>query len=73
MAHQLGLEELLGVIQSLDDPSRARVAQVLADAEMGARFKDLITQLAARVPPEDLTDADIDREVKVVREAARPA
>jgi hypothetical protein len=70
---RLGLEELLAVIQSLDEPSRARVAQALAEVEMDARFKELIAQLAARSPAEDVTDADIDREVQAVRDAARPA
>jgi hypothetical protein len=70
---RLGLEELLDVIQGLDEPSRARVARALAEVEMDARFKDLIEQLAARAPAEDLTDADIDREVQTVRSSARPA
>ncbi|MEA2692058.1 MAG: hypothetical protein QOJ16_1445 [Acidobacteriota bacterium] len=70
---RLGLEELLAVIQSLDEPSRTRVAQALAEAEMDARFKDLIRQLAARAPADDLTDADIDREVQAVRDIARSA
>ncbi len=68
---RLDLEELLAVIQNLDPPSRARVAQTLVEVEMDARFKDLIQQMAARVPPEDITDADIDREVQAVRDAAR--
>ena len=68
---RLGLEELLAVIQSLDEPSRARVAQALAEAEMDARFKDLIRELAARAPAEDFTDDEIDREVQAVRDAAR--
>lgn len=70
---RLGLEDLLEVIQSLDEPSRIRVAQALAEAEVDARFKELIQQLAARGPVEDITDADIDREVQAVRNAARPA
>jgi hypothetical protein len=68
---RLGLEELLAVIQNLDEPSRVRVAQALAEAEMDARFKDLIQELAARSPVEDFTDAEIDREVQAVRDAAR--
>ena len=70
---RLALEELLAVIRTLDEQSRARVAQALAEAEMEARYKDLIRQLAARAPAEDITDADIDREVQAVRDAARSA
>jgi hypothetical protein len=70
---RVDLEELLTVIQNLDQPSRARIARALVEVEMDSRFKDLIQQLAARVPPEDLTDADIDREVRAVRDATRRA
>jgi len=70
---RLGLEDLLGVIHNLDEPARARVARALAETEMDARFKDLLAQLAARAPAEDVTDADIDREVQAVRNAARSA
>ncbi|MBW8878289.1 MAG: hypothetical protein JF614_25275 [Acidobacteria bacterium] len=69
---RLGLEDLLAIIHSLDEPSRARVARALAETEMDARFKDLITQLAARAPAEDVTDADIDREAQAARNAAQP-
>ncbi|HKH45298.1 MAG TPA: hypothetical protein VKM72_11585 [Thermoanaerobaculia bacterium] len=69
----LDLEELLAVIQGLDERARARVAQALAEAEIDARFKDLIEQLAARAPVPEITDLDIDREVRAVRNATRPA
>jgi hypothetical protein len=39
----------------------------LDETEMAARWKNLIAQLAARAPADDLTDADIDREVRAVR------
>jgi hypothetical protein len=70
---RLGLEELFAVIHGLDQPSRARVAQELADAEMEARLEALIADLAARAPAEGIADTDIDREVQAVREASRAA
>lgn len=70
---RLGLEELLGVIQNLDGPSRARVAQALADVEIDSRFKNLIEQLAAKEPADDITDAEIEAEVRAVRSAAHSA
>jgi hypothetical protein len=70
---RLDLDDLLAVIQHLDEPSRARVARALAEVEIETRFKNLIEQLAARAPAEDITDADIDLEVQAVRKAARPA
>lgn len=69
----LDLEELLTVIHNLDGPARSRVAQALAEAEMDARFKELIIQMAARVPLEEISDTEIDREVKAAREASRAA
>ncbi len=68
---RLDLEVLLDVIRGLDEPSRACVAQALAEAEMDSRFKNLIEQLAAKAPVDDISDADIDREVQAVREATR--
>ncbi|HEX4954994.1 MAG TPA: hypothetical protein VF017_16515 [Thermoanaerobaculia bacterium] len=70
---RLRLEDLLTAIHDLDEPSRTRVAQALAEAEMDARFRTLIDQLAARVTVEDLSDSDITREVQAVRAARRSA
>jgi hypothetical protein len=44
---------------------------VLAEAEMDARFKELVRQLAARASAEDISDEEIDREVQAVRDASR--
>lgn len=49
------------------------VSDLPAEMESEERFKDLIEQLAAQTPAEDITDADIDREVQAVRNAARRA
>jgi hypothetical protein len=70
---RLDLEELLAVIRNLDEPSRACIAQALAEVEMDSRLKSLIEQLATKAPVEDISDADIDREVQAVRDAARSA
>jgi hypothetical protein len=70
-ASDITIDELVAVIRSLDEPSRVRVAQALSETEMDARLKELIEQLAARVPPADITDVDIDREVQAVRDARR--
>lgn len=53
------------VAKALGDIART---QAFSETEMDARFKELIQQLAVRVPPEDITDADIDREVRTVRD-----
>jgi hypothetical protein len=41
-------------------------------AEIDARLKALIEQLAERTPADDITDAEIDREVQAVRRAWVP-
>jgi len=63
------------VAKTLEDIARAKGMAQVHDADlsrMDARFKELIEQLAARVPPEDVTDADIDREVQAVRDPTPP-
>ena len=52
---RLSLDELLAVIQNLDEASRARIAQALAEMEMDARVKAVVEELAARAPAEDIT------------------
>jgi hypothetical protein len=64
---RLDLDDLLAVIQTLDEPTRARVAKALIETEMEARWKNLLAQLAARAPADDLSDAEIDQEVRAVR------
>jgi hypothetical protein len=66
---KLDLDDLLSLIRRLDAGARRRIAQVLADSEMDARLEGLIRQLAAKPSADDLSDADIDLEVKAVRQA----
>ena len=65
---ELSLEQVLAVIRRLDAAARSRVAQVLAEKEMDARFEQLIRSLASK-PPVDVSDAEIQAEVNAVREA----
>ena len=67
---QVSLDDLLAVISQLDEPARIRVAQVLVDTQMDARLANLIDQLAQKNPPDDISDVEIDAEVKAVRQAA---
>jgi addiction module antidote-like protein len=56
------------------DGDAAFVAKALGDIARAkdARLKELIEQLAARVPFEDISDAEIDREVQAVRDELTP-
>lgn len=69
---RLTLEDLLVAVRGLDEPSRARVARVVAEAEMDARFRALIEDLSRKAPAEDISDSEIDAEVRAVRAAHRP-
>lgn len=70
---RLALEDLIELIRGLDASSRALVARAVADAEMDVRFRDLIAELAAKVPATELSDADLDSEVRSVRTVGSPA
>ena len=64
----LTLDKLLAAIRQLDEPARAQVAQALLEADFDAKLATLIRRLAARQPADDITDDDIDVEVKAVRQ-----
>ena len=67
----LSLEQLLAGIRGLDSAARSRVAQVLAETEVDARFEQLIHRLAKKVPVDDISDAEIQVEIDAVRRAPR--
>lgn len=63
------LEQVLEVVRGLDAAARSRVAQVLAESEMNARFEKLITSLAKKPAVDEVSDAEIQAEVDAVRQA----
>lgn len=68
---EIEFEQLLSVIRHLKPAARSEVAKALVETELEARMEELIESLAKRPPAEDVTDADIMREVNVVREISR--
>jgi hypothetical protein len=64
---ELSLDQLLAVIRRLDAPARIQVARVLLETKMDAEMANLIDQLARTPPADDVSDADIKREIEVVR------
>jgi hypothetical protein len=64
---KLELAELLALIRGLDADARREIATALADSEMDARLEDLIHQLASRPAIDELSDADLEAEVRAVR------
>lgn len=64
---ELSLDQLLAVIRHLDEPARVEVARVLAETKMDNDLAILIAQLAQRPSSHDLSDAQIQAEVRAVR------
>jgi hypothetical protein len=64
---ELSLDQFLGVIRQLDEPTRVEVARVLAETEMDAQLRNLIEQLAKTSPGDDISDAEVQAEINAVR------
>ena len=65
---KISLDQLLAVIRQLDEPVRIQIAKALMETEMDDRLANLIDQLAKTKPIDDISDADIDSEIKTVRQ-----
>jgi hypothetical protein len=65
---QLDLEQLIAAIRQADEQTRIQIAQVLVETQMDAKLAHLIDQLAQTTPAKDITDADIEAEIKAVRQ-----
>ena len=68
---QLSLDELIGVVRSLEPEDRSKIAHALLDEEMDERFTKLIERLAKKSFPTDITDEEINEEIRIVRERNR--
>jgi hypothetical protein len=66
---QLALDDLLNAIRQLDEPARRQIAKALLETEMDSKLSQLIEQLVTRAPADDVSDADINAEIAVVRES----
>jgi hypothetical protein len=64
---ELSLDQFLGVIRHLDEPTRVEVARVLAETEMDTQLRNLIEHLARTSPADEIGDADIQAEIDAVR------
>jgi len=68
---QLTLDQLLAVIRQLDESTRVQVAQVLVETSMDEKLANLIKQLANTAPADDISDAEIESEIRSVRQFQR--
>jgi hypothetical protein len=65
---KMSLDQLLAVVRKLDESGRALIARVLLESKMDDELGDLLQELAATPPANDITDAEIQAEVRAVRE-----
>lgn len=64
---KLTVGQLLKVVRQLDDASRSQLARVLMETEMDAKLASLIEKLAKTTAADDVSDEDIEAEIKAVR------
>ncbi|MCB8943743.1 MAG: hypothetical protein H6658_08305 [Ardenticatenaceae bacterium] len=64
---QLTIEQLITAVRQLEPDARSRVAQALLAEDMDERFAQLIERLAKKVPVADITDEDINEEIRAYR------
>ena len=64
---KLTVDQLLKVVRQLDDASRIQIARVLMETEMDAKLASLIAKLAKTTPADDVSDENIEAEIKAVR------
>lgn len=65
---QLTLDQLITAVRQLEPDARNKVAQALLSDEMDERLRRLIERLANKRPVDDITDDDINAEIRAVRQ-----
>jgi ABC-type phosphate/phosphonate transport system substrate-binding protein len=66
------VEQLITAVQQLQPDERAQVAQALIQADLRSDLTALIQELYAAPPVSEITDDDIESEVKAVRQRSQP-
>lgn len=63
----LTLDQLISTIRLLDDQSLSKVVRVILDRRNDDKLSLILQQLASHAPSDDLSDDEINAEVKIVR------
>lgn len=63
----LSVEQLIAAARQLEPMERAELARSLADDDLDAELTQLIAELYDQPPVDEISDADILAEVRVVR------
>jgi hypothetical protein len=66
---KMSFDQLLAVIRQLDESGRALIARVLLESKMDDELSHLLLELSTTPPADDITDAEIQAEVRAVRES----
>jgi hypothetical protein len=67
----LTVDQLVVAVRQLEPEGRAKIAQALLSKDMDERLSKLIQRLAKKPPVTDISDEDINEEVRAVRRARR--
>ncbi len=65
------LEQLITTVQQLQPGDRAQVAKALIDMELKSDLAKLLEELYSQPPIDEITDAEILNEIKIVRQQSR--
>jgi hypothetical protein len=69
---EITLDQLVTAVRQLEPAARSQIAKALVETELDARMAELIESLANRPAADDVTDVEIEDEVRAVREQRRP-
>lgn len=64
---ELSLDQLIGVVRRLEPEAKSQIAQALLHDQMDARFVKFVQRLASKPPVTDISDAEINEEIRIVR------
>lgn len=68
---QLTVDQLVVAVRQLEPEGRAKIAQALLAKDMDEQLSKLIQRLAKKPPVADISDEDINEEVRAVRRERR--
>ena len=64
---ELSLDQLLDAVRQLEPEARTKLAEALLSDEMDKRFALLLSRLSNKAPSIEISDKQIDEEVRAIR------
>lgn len=65
---QLTVDQLVTAVRQLNPRDRATIARAITDAELDVELAQLIQDLYSQPPVTDISDAEIQAEIRAVRQ-----